>query len=595
VTEITNTKVTISVSQEYDTGYVFIDGEQIKIGGVSNLVLVNDQVYEIVFEKARLSEQDSSEPGSKRILQANLLGYIESEHFYLGSNGENPSVFDNVYTLTDAEYRIYYSGSKSKSVVQIGKHLFHNTRFDINIDDFFASHILICGNTGSGKSNTINRLFTELFSNYEIKDSYFLFIDTNGEYKNAFSSDKKIMVLDTKSKKKNTFTIPIHLLEHEDWKVLLEATDKTQYPIIKKVINGLKKNVYSRSTNPYAYILQRLLETVEAILGSSNSPSVKLNGLKGLLNEVDMEEGPYSDWLPLIGIANNYIVNYQNITKKASSRTDDRTDDLINELKTAIEGMGQTKTNFSCRDLLRLIQLEHYVRVYRYNTNENNTSPMIARFVSHLFELETIIDDFASAGSTETLKDLIFSDNHIVLCDVKNAKRDIKRIMVAFICRKLYQLFQKNQSNESFHIIIDEAHNYLSDLNQANEDAISSDAIDTFETIIKEGRKYGVFLCMSTQRPNEITQTLLSQSHNYIIHKLVNPNDIAIIQKTVPFIDARSMESISILAPGQAIFSGTAFSRPSIVIVDYSRDYSTFVESETIKLTKSWKQKTVIK
>ena len=95
---------------------------------------------------------------------------------------------------------------------------------------------------------------------------------------------------------------------------------------------------------------------------------------------------------------------------------------------------------------------------------------------------------------------------------------------------------------------------------------------------------------MATQRPSDITSTLLSQSHNYVIHKLVNPRDIEIIKNTVPFIDDMSITMLSILSPGQAIFSGTAFNRPNIVQIKFD-DLKTMVESDTVRLMKKWKRK----
>lgn len=95
---------------------------------------------------------------------------------------------------------------------------------------------------------------------------------------------------------------------------------------------------------------------------------------------------------------------------------------------------------------------------------------------------------------------------------------------------------------------------------------------------------------MATQRPSDITPTLLSQSHNYVIHKLINPRDIEIMKNTVPYIDEMSISMLSILSPGQAIFSGTAFNRPNIVQVKFDESI-TKVESDTIKLMHKWKRK----
>ena len=130
----------------------------------------------------------------------------------------------------------------------------------------------------------------------------------------------------------------------------------------------------------------------------------------------------------------------------------------------------------------------------------------------------------------------------------------------------------------------------MSSQNIDKEDAIAKTCIETFESIIKEGRKFGVFLTMATQRPSDITATLLSQSHNYVIHKLVNPKDIEIMKNTVPFIDEASITMLSVLAPGQAIFSGTAFNRPNIVQVKFDESI-TKVESDTIRLMANWRRK----
>ena len=85
-----------------------------------------------------------------------------------------------------------------------------------------------------------------MFDNINTDDSYFLFIDTNGEYSQAFIKDKACKALDTRKPENNTINIPINLLDSEDWKLLLEATEKTQYPIIKTVWNGVIKNIFAK-------------------------------------------------------------------------------------------------------------------------------------------------------------------------------------------------------------------------------------------------------------------------------------------------------------------------------------------------------------
>lgn len=142
---------------------------------------------------------------------------------------------------------------------------------------------------------------------------------------------------------------------------------------------------------------------------------------------------------------------------------------------------------------------------------------------------------------------------------------------MSLLASKLFEnVIIKRVGNEefSYHIIVDEAHNYLSRTNIIKEDSIPESCIDTFEKIIKEGKKFNTFLTMATQRPAEITLIFLFQSHNYVIHKLVNASVFSVINNTVPFLDLMSSKMIPILSSGQAIFIGTAFSKPNIVNVN---------------------------
>ncbi|XBS69177.1 ATP-binding protein [Acerihabitans sp. KWT182] len=86
--------------------------------------------------------------------------------------------------------------------------------------------------------------------------------------------------------------------------------------------------------------------------------------------------------------------------------------------------------------------------------------------------------------------------------------------------------------------------------------------METFEEIIKEGRKFGVFVTISSQRPNDISSTIISQAHNYFIHRLINQNDLYAIEKSVSYIDRMTEESIPTLSTGTCIFSGVACPMP---------------------------------
>ncbi|MDD5293531.1 MAG: hypothetical protein PHW40_04380 [Candidatus Izemoplasmatales bacterium] len=88
---------------------------------------------------------------------------------------------------------------------------------------------------------------------------------------------------------------------------------------------------------------------------------------------------------------------------------------------------------------------------------------------------------------------------------------------------------------------------------------------------------------LASQRPSDISQTIISQLHNYFIHKLVNPSDIQKISKAVAYLDKTSLDFLTVLAPGECIVSGTAFQMPNFVYV-HQVDSVNRPQSENVKL-----------
>lgn len=596
VIEVSNTNICVAINKELETPYVIVNSNPIRIAGVGNFLKVENDIYEIISEKTILESDKknlSTKIASNRVVVGKIIGYFEGCNFKQGSSGETPNIFDSAYTVSNSELWKIYSGTSYATSITIGKYLYKkDLSFQIDINKFFASHSLIVGNTGSGKSNTLNTIFTELLGNVDIKDSHFLFIDTNGEYSKAFTEAKSCRILDTRHPSKNTIRIPLNLLESEDWKLLLEATEKTQYPIIKTVWNGVVKNIFSKgnATDIAQYLLKELKHTINGILNSNANTTNKLGAILSIREDFDfMEDSFYKEIQSIFSIFDEYVVNGNKFIKVGGN--DYFTDytryicDEIDNYTTQI-----VKKSFTIEDVGFLLNITHLYRTYKYNMNENNTSPLIGRFNSNKRDFKTIFLPYEVEGK-QTIIQCLFEKTNVLVCDVSKAKKDIRRIIVTFLCSKMYHFIVNSPKNESsLHLIVDEAHHYLSAQNLDKEDAIAKTCIETFENIIKEGRKFGVFLTMATQRPSDITPTLLSQSHNYVIHKLVNPRDIEIMKNTVPYIDEKSISMLSILSPGQAIFSGTAFNRPNIVQVKLDENM-TKVESDTIKLMDKWERK----
>ena len=142
----------------------------------------------------------------------------------------------------------------------------------------------------------------------------------------------------------------------------------------------------------------------------------------------------------------------------------------------------------------------------------------------------------------------------------------------------------------SLNIIIDEAHNILSYDSTRESQDWKDFRLETFEEIIKEGRKFGVYLTIASQRPSDISATIISQLHNYLIHRLINNRDLEMVEKAIAYLDKISIESLPILPAGACVLSGIVADLPLILQVDRLSEEEQ-PESQTIALTESWLDK----
>ena len=138
----------------------------------------------------------------------------------------------------------------------------------------------------------------------------------------------------------------------------------------------------------------------------------------------------------------------------------------------------------------------------------------------------------------------------------------MRKIIPLLLAKYIYGEHKKEDNKKSLNFIIDEAHNILSKASFRETEEWKDYRLETFEEIIKEGRKFGVFITIASQRPSDISDTIISQAHNYFIHQLINQRDLLIIGNAVSYIDRITEESIPTLSVGTCIFSGIATPMP---------------------------------
>jgi len=223
--------------------------------------------------------------------------------------------------------------------------------------------------------------------------------------------------------------------------------------------------------------------------------------------------------------------------------------------------------------LSRLIVFLYLQLIYDVVANRavnEHVAPVINRLKAKKNDIDRIFD---LSGQEE------FWQSNFVVINLDDVNLDMKKTLPLLLSKKLYAEHKALGQDKTLNIIIDEAHNILSRESFREAESWKDYRLETFEEIIKEGRKFGVFITISSQRPNDISPTITSQAHNYFIHRLINQRDLATIASAVSYIDRITEESIPTLPTGTCVFSGVASQMPLKIDVkpldDFTRPRST--------------------
>ena len=195
---------------------------------------------------------------------------------------------------------------------------------------------------------------------------------------------------------------------------------------------------------------------------------------------------------------------------------------------------------------------------------------------------------FEDVRKVITVNDNPVKKGNFTIVSLKDVNIHMRKILPLLLCKQLYEENkQKNDPSAYLNIIVDEAHNILSRSSERESEQWKDYRLETFEEIIKEGRKFGVFLTIASQRPSDISPTIISQLHNYFLHRLINNNDIIAVEKTIAYLDKVSFDYLPILPTGTCILAGLLAQVP--VVIDINEIESKYEpKNKTIKLIDKW-------
>lgn len=490
----------------------------------------------------------------------------------------------------------------------------------------FGKHVAILGNTGSGKSCTLTAILQSLFkfeyNGQYLRNAHIVIFDTNGEYKDAFDIDSKYKV-NPFCINDEGLKVPYWFMNYDDMDYLFEPTTGTQGPVLKRAL-GLAKSKASAQygryiPNIYINKLTQFLISIEAQDWRTNK--VIFEDSKSVLDDfVKLMDGACVEFdLSVICDELKKIVKEKDkLSQNSKGFINGNVDTEI--LASALEAInaeidaykGSVVQNVTCEnrnidtplfyDFSELIsvcfdmaikesaasqdKLNEYVSTLKLRMqsfvddirlaqpllldNPKEIENVLVMFLAYV--LGDYCDVYTKDGEGKTIYDDYYRKSgcnimhsQITIIDMSLLPFQVLETITGLIGRIILEFLSRFDKDKrgSMPVVIalEEAQNYIPEINRKDRESISK---KVFERIAREGRKYGLSLLVSSQRPSELSKTVLSQCNSFIVHRIQNPDDQVYVRKLVSSANSEILGQLPTLPQQHVIIMGDCVRTPVV-------------------------------
>lgn len=539
VVSVTYDRLIFEVSDFERLNYNFKGQIYIAKGIIDYVTIKNRFDEKFIYQVIKVSDRElilSADESAKFSYSGNFecvpIGMIKNNNNIEFNLTKYPFLQDKVYLTTIEEFNIIFNSEEHENSISLG--LIEGTHIaKISPNKLLTHHSAIIGNTGSGKSNTVRKIISEI-NNKEMTNLKLHVFDVHDEY-SQLDNIKVINVLEE-------YRINLLNLDHQDWLNLVKPSELVQLPVVEtalKIANCIQNNMISELWLKcfIAYNLYNNQQT-DAV--------TKRAKIIGILNDTEIDTSKY----------NSQFGNF--------SATDEKIflSDLLKVLN------GNEKYSY----------LNKYIEKAEYKVSSFENFLIALNYVFLLEECKGNSQARAYSGTLETrIRNLqtryskIFGDDeatidsNYVVYSVSELDDDLLLFFTTYILKKefYYNKMLPIQKRVVNVFIFEEAHRYISKIKENSQ----FHEVEVFKKIAREGRKFGCFLMLSSQRPSELSSTVLSQCNNYIIHRIKNNVDLEYLLQTIPYINKYQISRFSYLPTGTAFFVGELFPIPVEVSV----------------------------
>lgn len=543
------------------------DGSFYFTKGILDFVtIVNKQNDKFIYQVEKLEDKEqilSRDENAKFSYTANVwatpIGVIKENNIYFNLK-TYPFLQNEVYLTSRDEFEIIFNQAKPHTV-NLGK-IGEQFNAIIDINKLLTYHSAILGNTGSGKSTTIRQVLSEIGKQNTV-NLHVHVLDVHNEYENLATS-QSIDVL-------NDYSININSLELQDWINLVKPSDLVQLPVLRMALQLGNAVQEGKITENWlrVYIAHQLYFKVQTDAVAKRSKIV------GILESIKIDISKYDARFGNFQVKkdeDNFIQSLKDILDIAG-------DDYDNYLQNEIERSNYKINSFD--SLLRGLNFVFLLEESKGNTQARTYSATLETRVkeinSRYFKLFT-----GKIDGKESNDDVLEERNEkIVVYNVSLLDDDLLLFFSSYIGKLVFNNNrQKKMVERDVNVLLlEEAHRYVS-RDKENSQLFE---IEIFKRIAREGRKFGVFLWLSSQRPSELSGTVLSQINNFMLHRIKNNVDLEYMSKTIPYITQNQLKRLSFLPTGVTYAVGELFPIPIEVEVNPPEVSHDVTQTPTIK------------
>ena len=548
--------VEVEVSDDIPSAAPIINGRLYKIGQIGTFVKIpigNITIYGITSSvsntPSKFDENEIKKLIGSRFLTVQLVGEkIGNSNFEKGI-GTYPTINDEVHLVTEKDLFDIY-GDKELGTIEIGKHSSsENLSVYVDIHKLILRHCAILGSTGSGKSNTIVSILKAILTDY--KGSRVILVDPHGEYASAFPDAKVFRINDNH----NPLYIPFWLMNFDELAYFLvgaKPTDdqRTEHRMFRElIVNFKKKNFDLRSGK------------VKEEFITADSP-IPFNVRKV--------------WFEMNWWLNASFESTKKDEQKRKTEYEENEGDYENLI-------GATFTSHLTTSNAKPPHVSKHQEYYSYE-KKLLTRIKDSRY-DFLFNPGEYKDEKSEKDLHNLLNEWIASSERLSILDLSGVPFEVLDITIGLITRFVYDsmFWGRNEKytgkNRPLLLAYEEAHTYL---NKNDNNSYSKSAV---EKIFKEGRKFGLGALIISQRPSEISDTILAQVGTLMALRLTNSSDQGIVKSSAPDNLNSLIDLLPSLRIGEAIVVGESIKIPSRVRIQLNNPRPT---SEDPKLVKCW-------